>query len=410
MDFLKWYKNKIESANEEPPPEIWEEIQNDLDIDQVYERLEESLAKDRRKVWLWRASAAAGILLLISAGTLMLFSPQPQQEENAIAQKEEQAVEPSDSVRTIQPDLLPFDSKVARLEKQPSEEKEDIQINQNIETPGKVLVDIQESDTAQEQEQEMDENKPDLEYEFTPSGKTEFAFSEPGLTPVNSGLTEPTGLTSPLPEAKPIGEEKAFSKFTVVASGEIANTWLVNNKTLEGMDPNEFTATRPTFTSNYGFGLETNLSGRWDLVSQISLTRQQGQNYEEYIQGHYVSNNTNLEYFDVSLRARYQPFRENMYHTLSAGLYNGFLKSASQHTDGETNDITPEYTGTDFGIIAGYEYRAPLSDHLTLGTGIFLRTGLKNVFSGNEMISSNLNQSYNTSFNFSLSLGYTFSL
>ncbi|MFW5754775.1 MAG: PorT family protein, partial [Marinilabiliaceae bacterium] len=93
MDFLKWYKNKIESGEEEPPPELWDDIQNDLDIDQVYKRLEKSLARDRREVWLWRATAAAGILLLLATGALLLFLPDQQsqfaREEKSPSQKQD---------------------------------------------------------------------------------------------------------------------------------------------------------------------------------------------------------------------------------------------------------------------------------------------------------------------------------
>ena len=407
MDFLKWYKNKVESGEEEPPPELWDDIQNDLDIDKVYQRLEKSLNRDRREVWLWRATAAAGILLLLATGALLLFAPH---QEPQMARQEQPQSQQNDTSRIIEP-LLPSEGKefrMATLEHQPVQIRPGKKEHDNISTT--LLLPGMENEQNSLREESGQEGFAAFEHEFENIPQPSYHLPETGYTPVTPKLALKERPSLPEDPYQPEKKGGPFTTFTVSVNGEIANTWLVNNKTIKGMDPSEFTATRATFTGNYGLGVETNLSERWDLIGQLSLTRQQSQNYQEYIQGQYVSNNINLEYFDVALRARYYPFRKNRNHSFTAGLYNGFLKNASQKTGQQTQNIASEYTDTDFGVIAGYEYRASLSDHITLGTGVFLRSGLKNVFSGNEMISSNLNQSYNTSFNFSLSVGYTFSL
>ncbi len=407
MDFLKWYKNKVESGEEEPPPELWDNIQNDLDIDLVYQRLEKSLERDRREVWLWRATAAAGILLLLATGTLLLFFPG---QEPQMAREEQSQSPKNDTLRVIEPVLTSEGKEIrmATLERQPVQIKSQEEEHDDISTT--LILPVPESEKNALPRESSQQGFAAFEHEFENIPQPSYHLPEVEYTPVTPRLAMEERPSLPEDLYQPEEKDGPFSKFTVAVNGEIANTWLINNKTIEGMDPDEFTATRATFTDNYGLGLETNLSERWDLIGQLSLTRQQSQNYQEYIQGQYVSNNINLEYFDVVLRTRYYPFRKNMNHAFSAGVYNGFLKSASRKTGQETHDVASEYTDTDFGIIAGYEYRAYLSDHITLGTGIFLRSGLKNVFAGNQMISSNLNQSYNTSVNFSLSVGYTFSL
>ncbi|MGM0376050.1 MAG: outer membrane beta-barrel protein [Bacteroidota bacterium] len=410
MDFLKWYKNKVESGEEEPPPELWDEIQNDLDIDLVYKRLEKSLARDKREVWLWRATAAAGILLLLATGALLLFSPEQQTQ---FARDEEPQSQQKDTMRIVEPHQSPEEEvRMASLVSQPARTKPLQEEHDAISTV--LIVPESKGEEFSRPQEQGDEALTGFDHEFEHEFKNipqpSYHLPETEYTPVTPELSLRERPSLPEKNFQPEEKSGPFSTFTVSVNGEIANTWVVNNKTIEGMNPDELTATQATFNGNYGIGLETNLSPRWDLIGQLSLTRQQGQNYQEYIQGQYVSNNINLEYFDVALRARYYPLRDNMHHSFSAGLYNGFLKSASRKTGRRSQNITSEYTDTDFGVVAGYEYRASLSDHITLGTGIFLRSGLKNVFSGNQMISSNLNQSYNTSVNFSLSVGYTFSL
>jgi hypothetical protein len=408
MNFLKWYKNKIESGEEHPPADLWDDIQNDLDIDLVYERLEKSLSRDRRKVWLWRASAAAGILLLISAGMLFLLPPEPKEQlasqepsRNEFQADTLQIAPPADSSDIS--DISNSGIEETFQKQEPLEGNPVLPISDPV--PKAHIV-------AKVREIETDPSPDTQPFENTMKLRTDEDLQLPVVEYTPSPGRLATNNKPSLPELSMEEEQEkgAFATLEISVTGELANTWLVNNKTIEGMDPQEFTATRPTFNGNYGMSLATNLGKRWDLVGQINLSRNQGQNYREYIEGNYVSNNIRLEYFDLALMARYRPFRNNENHFFSAGLYHGFLRDATRQINGQTTNISQEYTDTDVGIIAGYEYRTPISDNLTLGAGAFMRSGLKNVYAGNQLISSTLNQSYNTSFNFKLSVGYTFSL
>lgn len=54
MDFLKWYKNKIESGNLEPPESVWENVQDQLDIDHSWQKINahlEQKATVKRQFW-----------------------------------------------------------------------------------------------------------------------------------------------------------------------------------------------------------------------------------------------------------------------------------------------------------------------------------------------------------------------
>ena len=405
MNFLKWYKNKVESGEEHPPADLWEEIQNDLDIDLVYERLEKSLSRDRRKVWLWRASAAAGILLLIAAGMLFLLTPDPKEQmaSQAPSRNEFQADTLQMAPLPESSDITNPGSEVTFQKQEPLEGSPVLKTSDPV-PPAQIVAEVREIET--------DPSPSTQPFENTMKLRTDKELQLPVVEYEPSPGHLATNNKPSLPELSMDEEQekKAFATLEISVTGELANTWLVNNKTIEGMDPQEFTATRPTFNGNYGISLATNLGKRWDLVGQINLSRNQGQNYREYIEGNYVSNNIRLDYFDLALMVRHRPFRNNENHFFSAGLYHGFLKNATRQINGQTTNISQEYTDTDLGIIAGYEYRTPISDNLSLGAGVFMRSGLKNIYAGNQLISSRLNQSYNTSFNFKLSVGYTFSL
>ncbi|PWD98633.1 outer membrane beta-barrel protein [Marinilabilia rubra] len=410
MDFLEWYKNKITSGEEEPPSRLWEDIQNDLDIDRVYNRLETSLRKDRRKVWLIRGATAASIALLLGLGAILFFLPMP--EKPSVADNQTTQTPPdsatnnqqdskADSVNAPSTTLIGASVKQATLVALSDARIKTKPIN-IITTNTLTFKDTLAKKSLKKANFEMDfEKKSGLEFSLP---EQEYIYTQTDINPLpekSSGFESLANFNKP---------KSAFSDFTIGISGELANTWVLNNKTIEGLNPEDFTATRPTFVGNYGLNFAANLSKRWELVSKINFTRKNSQSYNEYIQGKYVGNTINLKYFDFALMGRIKPFRKNLNHNLSAGLYTAFLQDATQNIDGEQSNITSDFSNTDFGLIGGYEYRAPLTGVLTLSTGVFYRMGLKNIFAGNQLVSRELNHSINTSLNFTVSVDYKFSL
>ncbi|WP_010664170.1 porin family protein [Marinilabilia salmonicolor] len=429
MDFLKWYKNTVDSGQEEPPDYTWEDIQNDLDIDHVYERLERSLQKDRRKIWIWRASSAAGILLLLSVGTMLINRFRQTTTEPPIAINSSSPPTTLHQPESIAPPLLQTDtSSLQEMSHTLIIPIQSTQKKQKNDTDKSILM----ADLQPEPDNQTIIVNPDSFHIETASPVFPMAgnaghigINKDRLSPMSFIIPEAkmsidyetlqAHIEMPEPKQEPIFPERSntnqiLSRITIFAAGELANTWLISPKTKEAFDPQDFTANQTTIKQNYGIGISGNITERWEIVGQFSFARQTGQHYKEYYQGKYVSNNIDLEYTDIALRARYRPFKRNLNHAFSTGLYSAFLNDAHQFISNQRTDISTDYTKTDFGIIAGYQYFAPVTNKITLAAGAFYRQGLKNIFAGNDLISSNLNQSSNTSFNFTISVGYTFSL
>ncbi len=429
MDFLKWYKNTVNSGKEEPPNYTWENIQNDLDIDRVYERLEGSLQKDRRKMWIWRASSAAGILLLLSAGTILFNRFHQTTTEKPLANNSatpDPAHLLSDSIKIPLP-LVDTDS-VQGISKITNIERNNTLIELKTDPEQEILI------TKLSQEPTIkSRTKSHNSFQFKSKLAEIPLANNIATTRINDNkLSSMSFILSDakivIPHEAPLAHiemsepekesfipehnnpKQIFSKITVFAVGELANTWLISPKTKEAFDPQDFTANQTTIKQNYGIGISGKITERWDVVGQFSFARQNGQHYKEYYQGKYVSNNIDLEYTDIVLKARHRPFKRNLNHAFSAGLYTAFLNNAHQLINDAKSDISSDYTKNDFGLIAGYQYFAPVTDKITLAAGAFYRQGLKNIFAGNSLVSENLNHSSNTSFNFTLSIGYTFSL
>jgi hypothetical protein len=69
MDFNQWYKKSIETQPEDPPEGLWESIQNDLDINDVWIRLEADLGTPKRTMFPLLLTIAASFLFIVFLGS-----------------------------------------------------------------------------------------------------------------------------------------------------------------------------------------------------------------------------------------------------------------------------------------------------------------------------------------------------
>src|SRR6056297_2102864 len=61
--FTEWYKQQIESNPYDPPESVWNNIHNELDVDNVWQRISSHLQKDQRRELIPYLAAASAILL-----------------------------------------------------------------------------------------------------------------------------------------------------------------------------------------------------------------------------------------------------------------------------------------------------------------------------------------------------------
>jgi hypothetical protein len=387
MELKKWYKSMIESGAVTPPEETWESIQNELDIDLVWNRLENKLGERKKKSRTAIFSIAALLLLLFAIGSLMyvfIFTQEQLISGDQIASQESGKINQEIPVREdlIQP-VTPFAS---------------LQVNQEtaIEVENGTLLTISDEILTLENQLSM--------------GRTE---KMENIDPISAQLSG-TDVTNQLAqlqfnESEKMTDEvsgKSQMSFYTGFSGHLANTWMMNNKTIEGLRKDEFTTTNATIGKNLGFLVGTNINNRLGLQAEFYFISQSNQNYHEYQYGKYVSNQIGLDYYTMTLLAKYQPKFLESPHRMMGGGYIGFMKSASQDINGVNYNIADQYSGRDYGILLGYEYSLPVKERLYLSTGVMSKLGLRNVFSGNEYIPSYLNRTQNISFNFFLSLNY----
>lgn len=412
MDFLKWYKNIFESNELDPQPETWDQIQDQLDIENSWQVIDKALDKRARPALRTRLAAAASILILVAAGASWIYFSSVGKTETGQEPAEEMVAGVStDKGEDVAEDIAQGNSSLTRegqKEAIPEQEKETtlpVLAENN-------LGDIEPGDTRPA---EMPAVKEDV------LSGDEAVIREETLTKMAGRGAE--SLTIYTPEDKfediiPGGEiiraaaaktRKAFRKFYLGTTGQLANTWLVNEKTISGFKSASLVSTNATFGSNFGFFAGTNLLNRVDLQADFNILAQNNQDYNEYMDGHYVTNKLKLDYSQLALSLRYNLMSDRFLegeHGINFGGYLSYLHNAYQKIDGDKLYLSDNYSNIDYGLLLGYEYIFPLSGRLGLGTGFRAYYGLSNIYSGDENIPSYMNVTNNASVNITLSFKY----
>lgn len=392
MDFLKWYKNTIEESDLNPPENIWENIQDQLDIDNSWQAIRNHLVKEANKRKVRFLSYAASVLLFLSFAGYFFINTDLLTDETELVSEKFNEIKQLDKKTNRKNELSVKESKLKeRYFDKSSKSKtyyankaeiKEVQIEADTKVDDKILPDLIRSlkNHPVSLDDTMHQNL------------------------ILAKVYNPVKYNEP--KAK---ETNAFKKLYVGATGQIANTWLLNEKTYSGIEGSSLTTANASFGSNIGIYVGTNLFDWIDLQLDLNILVKNNQNYNEYLDGKYIENNLSFSYSHVSPSARFyinsKKFMQGE-HALNVGAYAGYLHSAYQILDGKTINLTDYYNNYDFGVFIAYEYVMPLTNKLGLGTGVRAYYGFQNIYSGNEFIPSYLNKTTNASVNISLSLKY----
>jgi hypothetical protein len=380
MDFLKWYKQRVSSAEEEPPEVIWEEIQNELDIEAAWLSIRKDLPSAGKKRIAVLLAAAATLLLLLGAGSFLYYILRSQTPGDGNSMKYFSTVL-VDSHSIAEPEVH-------------------TRLNDFSDFP-----DIRQVlPTENNQQFSVAETGMRAAYELRP-------LPYKRLTALNESDKTGTSIYIPAPHSHnqvPVSRFDKSNGYYAGITGHLANTWLLNNKTMQGLKSDELTASLPSFGYNLGIVGGKNISNRFGLHAEIYFISVTRQNYNEYLYGSYINNNMQLSYSSFSITGRWHLTRHEKpeRHALVFGAYTGILKRAVQQIDGESRSLTSDYKSSDYGILAGYEYLFHTERDISVGTGFQARYGLNNIFAGNETIPGFLGSTRNASFNLTLSVRY----
>lgn len=386
MNLDKWYRSIVEGNKEIPPESVWEGVQDALDIDLVWGRVEANLNANKKKSIFAPLAVAASTLVAIVVGGAMYY-------------------------------LFFFSNQSIPLAEMPIIPLDRIEIEHTaptIKLPQRATILAQDIVVSEPRSINTDENLPneihgaqviDNPQDHLQRSLTPISTVTSHYIPVSiSTNIQPLGVATKSNESLTNANNTTGTKSLYVGvTGHLANTWLLSSKTLTGLQPDDLTNTNITFGSNFGMQLGTAITPELNIQSDFLWISQNKQQYNEYINGKYVTSALELDYYTLALQGKY---RFPTKHTAIFGGYFGLMKTAKQSVDDEIFVLDNDYSNFDYGLIIGYEYPIPLGRRFTFSPGLFAKIGLNNVFAGNEYIPFYLNKTQNASINLSFSVAY----
>ena len=392
-----WYRDLILKTRVIPPGESWEEIESQLDLDEVWQNVENTLHQDdrgkiRRRILYYSGAAAAVILLL--AGWYLTDRLRQPGEKNILVigdnvPTEIQAVPPT-------PDL-----------------------------PGDYTIDT-ESYPPSSGMYEPPETLPEV-----PAGLSGVHVPVPAVAGMENTTMETyhtllgtSRIITPeygsrLHIPRPVTRENLFalnennrsrSHTYIGIHSSIKNTLLLNQTTYNSLNSSNLTATVPNISNSLYFTLGKDFSERLGLRLEGSYSDQGGHKYQQYIHGQYLNRQIQLDYLKLNLLViihnRKKHSSRSSGPTLLAGTYFGHLNRARERIHTELSNISSQYRNNDLGLTLGYEHDFPLLNRFIISPGIRTDIGIINIYDGTKDIPSHFNRTNNAAV--SVSLGFKF--
>ena len=386
----------MESGRETPPEKVWEGIQDELDLDIVWNKVEGSLDNSRRNTPFMLRAIAASFLLLLASATMLYYFVVPDFSDPGRSQVADRPDTPiPDRMPVIEPDRIPEAVQRETLQLTASDVMQKIAVELPADDDwGTGMIFATDPDGPA-----FLTSKPGYVADSPESAKTIRTYlaarriaDTPGTDITAEGLADTDTRTSQ-------------SVFFAGVNGQMGNTWMLNSKTIGGLSANDITDTRPSFGGSYGFVAGVQLFPRMRIQAGVDLLAQNRQRYNEYIHGQYVSTEFQLDYTRLSVLFSFTPWEQRPW-VLHGGGYSAYIRNAEQQINGRAEEVSALYTNSDYGLTAGLGYLHKIDGPLELHTGIFTNYGLKNVFAGSDQAPASLNNTRLFSFQMSISLHY----
>ncbi len=171
--------------------------------------------------------------------------------------------------------------------------------------------------------------------------------------------------------------------FYVGGSGNFSNTWILNQETYESFRDESLSETVLNYEAGFGTRFGINVSDATSYEMEVNLNRIKGHRYNRYQNGEFVQSKIELNYFQVRLlyltKNAQLTFENDIPYAFSfhAGPYFGHLQNAIRKSDKETRSLDDQFKRFDLGVDIGFGYevypwkrfRVSLSLHNSLSIG-----------------------------------------
>ncbi len=404
INIRNWYNKVIFNRTEEPPGDVWDNIENQLDVDDVWYKIDNQL-NSNEKIYNTRRAfyyAAAAIALFFMA---RFFGGQQFVNNTQYY---------SDNVNEINSKKSNDKSSIAARE-----------IKQDQNNGAEIIIPVSKNNESNAKSNEhalmaiKSKNKKENNSKFNKTGQLqehdllkELSAYKCESIANNTGNNYRTQLAYHDKAVSYNYHEKNIKprKFYIGVTGQVKNTWLFNSTTIRGLRKDELNKTVPDFDKDIALHAGLQLTEKIDIAAVANFRTFHNQKYYDYVHGNYIAKETVLNYTMLDVQFKYDLKGIKSMSIASTnlifGCYGGLLKKAKEKTGNDTEKVTYDYRNYDIGFTLGYEYEIDLWNNVRLTPGIRLNQGIFNIFKGDEYVPAYFNRTYSTAFNFNIGVNY----
>jgi hypothetical protein len=432
-DIINLYRQQMENHSEQAPEGLWDDIADQLDVDDVWDNISAELDQDEKKKplifpWLLRAAMIAGIVSILGIG---VWFGLPGGDEPQLADNPSLPIisESDDATETLPPILENAEDNSLQTESAGESAA-------RFSNSSGLASNVVSESTSQIGTTEISGDGRQISYssaDFLQTGifsetLKELPSEKGGLLALESDDKYPgyilfTKTTSAEyiidAPANSLGFQAANNEipgtFSLGFSSAVKNTWMFNSETFEGLDRLNHNRTGLKVYPDLGLSMQYQFSQRWGIESDIFFASVTGQLYHQYIHGKYTERNISLQYFQTEFLASYtgrtRLFRQTNPLKLKSmlGVYSSRLYSARETIGSQNRDVRNRYQNMDFGLIAGQHVDFNIGENFIVSPGLRVKWGLSDIYSGSPQGFSSLSNTHNRSFEFRLNVYYRFS-
>ena len=407
-DLIEQYRQQVAKSQPNIPEGIWESISDQLDIDEVWDRIATELDSENRaiSVWNYLAWAASIILILGISGATYWFTT------NSKVLSPEIISQQNSESNIIDSTINSIPQKISSSIKNNSPIKEEHSITIPNREGSSNNADLNKYGKNNNSAFSLDKHNNPYSTKRIDApkqliAKDKIAYSQPTITPIPV-LLQPTNERLQTSDREKSSRYKSLS---IGVTSAIKNTWLWGHETFYGFNRNSFTKPGIKVYPDLGLSVMYGITPKISLEASIFIKSQTGQSYKEYLYGHYCDKDISLQYTQLELLAKYNyskiDLKSSTYRlSITLGFYLSTLTSASETIAGEKQKVSERYSSKDYGLILGQDLEIMLNSRVTVAPGFRLKWGLPNVYAGEQNIPASLKETHNRSLEFRLSVYY----
>lgn len=441
----EWYKKWLSGLTESPPESVWENISEELDLDEVWDKVSDELPVKplvpQYEYPVLSRIGSAGRWAVAVVMLVLLTTPIPEQLSSILPVSEslpeikttpEDPSKNSDQFAEIQTEDTDGRDQVKETD---TYNKKEERRNNTSYTPSNALAENQ-STTIQSQDHddlyinrepsnifdaqqatngiaahEPREARQDVAGNVTllPAPESllaEISQIEAGIIAVNDQADRIESAPGELRKTS----EKRKIRFEVGVLSNLNNVWLLNRETQEGLRSQSLIDTRSTYGTDIGAFVHLSTRQKDGVQVEFYALSETGQSYNAYIDALYQTKTIRLEYYKMQILYRRLIFNRFSFLSVYAlgGGYLSRLNNAELSIGSSHENVTNQYSSLDYGLTVGLETVIPISRRLQLSPGIRAFYGTRNIFEGNQYLTSDLLPTNSASVGISMAFRYKF--